>query len=120
MLLEQDAAAVPAALSRLLRRSGLLMLLTGNAREPYCGPNVLSEGQLCAAFGGGGGGGGSGEATDGQQQKQDGEGEAAGGEVQRRQWEFVFLTQSRFDWTRHYREALGKRPLAWWALLRLL
>jgi SAM-dependent methyltransferase len=35
-------------------------------------------------------------------------------------WEFVWLTQSRFDETPHYRDELGKRPLAWWALLRRL
>lgn len=89
VLFEQAPAAAPAALARLLRRGGVLSLLTGNALEPYCGPNVLTECQLRAAFAGGG-------------------------------WEFVWLTQSRFDETRHYREELGKRPLAWWALLRRL
>ena len=64
------------------------MLLTGNALEPYVGPNVLTERELRGAFS-----------------------DAAA-------WEWVWLTQSRFDETPHYREVLGKRPLAWWALLR--
>ncbi|KAI8476200.1 MAG: S-adenosyl-L-methionine-dependent methyltransferase [Monoraphidium minutum] len=87
VLWEQDADGAAAALARLLRPGGLLMLLTGNALEPECGPNVLTEPQLRAAFGGGG-------------------------------WEWVWLTRSRFDETLHYRDVLGKRPLAWWALLR--
>jgi hypothetical protein len=32
--------------------------------------------------------------------------------------EVVWAAASRFDTTRHYRDELGLRPLAWWALLR--
>jgi len=113
VLWEQDAAAAIATLARLLKPGGLLMLLTGNANEEYCGPNVVTEQQLRSAFsgsGGGGGGGGGGSSGGGG-------GEVAAAAVG---WEFVWLTQSRFDETAHYKEVLGKRPLAWWALLRRL
>jgi SAM-dependent methyltransferase len=93
VLVEQTSPpAASAALARLLRPGGLLLLLAGNSLEPQCGPNTLSEAELRGAFA---------------------DPESGG-------WEFVWLVQSRFDETPHYRDALGKRPLAWCALLRRL
>lgn len=88
LLLGERGADLVALLARLLKPGGLLFMLTGHAGEPEVGPAVLSEGQLRAAF------------------------SAAGG------WEWVWLVPTRFDPTPHYVEVLGKRPLAWWALLR--
>jgi hypothetical protein len=52
------------------------------------GPNVLTREELLSPF------------------------EGAGG------FEVLWAAESRFDATAHYRDQLGKRPLAWWALLR--
>jgi len=33
-------------------------------------------------------------------------------------FELVLLHQSRFDSTQYYADVLGKRPLAWWVVMR--
>lgn len=50
VLLDQDQQEAVASLGKLLRPGGQLMLLTGNANEPYCGPNVLTEGEIRGSF----------------------------------------------------------------------
>jgi hypothetical protein len=84
---EDDAKAVQ-LYHRLLKPGGLIMLLTGNANEPYVGPNILTQQELLSSF-----------VADGR-------------------FECVWVTESRFDTTQHYQHELRKRPLAWWALLR--
>lgn len=50
VLREVNEQELLSKIHQLLRPGGLVLLLTGNANEPYVGPNVLTDVQIKAAF----------------------------------------------------------------------
>jgi hypothetical protein len=91
VLRQVDEQRLVQLLYGLLQPGGLLLLLAGNANE---GDYVAGKGPPVLT-----------------------QEELLGG-VQGRGFEVVGLVQTRFDETQHYREVIGRCPLAWWALLR--
>ena len=91
VLRQVDEQRLVKLLYSLLQPGGLLLILAGNANE---GNYVAGKGPPVLT----------------QQ-------ELLGG-LQEHGFEVVGLLQTRFDETQHYREVIGKCPLAWWALLR--